>query len=107
MVRTLRFDVVDVSVQVFRRLLEVDYETIRGTPKAIEDEVVISFWDNPEEAPLLEKPFSDIYRLFSAELKRLNISYDYGHNAVVQSMISNVLFQGFEESPSPQDQEFD
>ena len=96
-----------MAVQIFRRLLELDYEHIKYSPKAIEDEVVISFWNNPEEAPLIDQSFQDIYTLFNRQLRGLNTNYDYKHNEAVQSMISLILFQGFEESPVVIEQDFD
>jgi hypothetical protein len=36
-------------LEVFRVFLAKDYEAVCSLPKPIEDEVIISFWNNPED----------------------------------------------------------
>lgn len=42
-----------IEWQVVQMILEKDHQSLEKAPISIEDEVVISFWDNPEEVTFL------------------------------------------------------
>ena len=53
--RAYVFPSVCVVLEVFRILLQMDYEIIKSLPISIEDEVIITFWQQSQESKLLSE----------------------------------------------------